>query len=153
MSNEPFADVKGVIAFAIAREEAAVRLYARLAALSKHPGLTKVLLDLQDDEKRHKDVLEDLSPSKIRSLEPAAVEDLKLTDGLEAETPSPDMTFQEALIFAAKKEAAAVALYETLAARCADPALKRVFELLRGQEKAHKLKVESEYERLVLTEN
>ncbi|MBN2206676.1 MAG: rubrerythrin [Candidatus Aminicenantes bacterium] len=153
MTDALLTDVRRVIAFAIAREEAAARLYARLAALSKHPGLTKLLLDLQDDEKRHKDLLEDLGPDKIRNLDPALVEDLKLSDELAAETPSADMTFQEALVFAAKKEAAAVVLYETLAARTSDPALKQVFEFLRGQEKVHKLKIESEYERLVLTEN
>jgi rubrerythrin len=150
MSLQSAADI---IAFAVAREEAAIRLYARLAALARHPGLTKVLLDLQDEEKRHKDLLENLGPDQLRTLDPPAVEDLKLTDGLEAETPGPEMTFQDALIFAGKKEAAAAAVYETLAGRCADPALRHLFEFLRGQENAHKLKIESEYEKLILTEN
>jgi rubrerythrin len=153
MTSALLSDIKGVIAFAVAREEAAVRLYARLAALAKHPGLTKALLDLQDEEKRHKSLLENLGPDQIRALDPPAVEDLKLTDGLEADAPDAAMSIQDALIFAAKKEVAAAVLYDALAARSADPALKRLFEFLRGQEKAHKLKLESEYERLVLTEN
>jgi len=149
----PLMNATDIIAFAVGREEAAIRLYARLAATAKHPGLTKMLLDLQDEEKRHRDLLEGIDPEKIGTLDVLAVEDLKLTDGLEPEAPSADMSFQDALIFAAKKEVAAASLYDGLAVRSGDPALKRLFEFLRGQEKAHKLRIESEYERLVLTEN
>jgi len=141
-----------IIAYAVEREEAAAREYGRLASIAKSPGLAKTLLDLQIEEKRHKELLEGIDPRHIQGLDVQTVEDLHLSDALIAEPLDPGMSFQNVLIFAAKKEAAAAALYDALAARTGDAGLKRIFEFLREQEKGHKRKIEIEYERLVLTE-
>ena len=143
---------RDIIAYAVEREEAAAREYGRLASIAKSPGLAKTLLDLQIEEKRHKELLEGIDPRHIQGLDVQTVEDLHLSDALIAEPLDPGMSFQNVLIFAAKKEAAAAALYDALAARTGDAGLKRIFEFLREQEKGHKRKIEIEYERLVLTE-
>jgi rubrerythrin len=54
------------------------------------------------------------------------------------------------LIFAAKKEQKAADLYSRLAKRAEDEELKKLFEFMAEQEKAHKYKLEVKYEEHVL---
>jgi rubrerythrin len=81
------------------------------------------------------------------------VPDLQIVDALADEKLSGDMSIQDMLIFAAKKEAQAVALYESLARLAGGSGHDRVFLLLAGQEREHKLKLEAEYEKHILQEN
>jgi rubrerythrin len=69
------------------------------------------------------------------------------------EPPSAEMTFQDLLIFAAKKEQSAVEMYSALAEKSKSDELKKLFEFLIEQEKNHKLMLESEYEKHVLEED
>ena len=86
----------------------------------------------------------------MKSLEIKEVEDLKISDYLVEEPPSPDMNFQDLLILAAKKEQKAVDLYSDLERKVSKKELKKLFEFLIQQEKSHKLKLEEEYEKHVL---
>lgn len=138
------------IEFAIKREEEAIKAYGDLAGIAKTPGLKKFLLDLQEEERNHKKLLQDITEEKVESLEIKEVDDLKISDYLVEEPPSPDMNFQDLLILAAKKEKKAVDLYSDLERKVSKKELKKLFEFLIQQEKSHKLKLEEEYEKHVL---
>lgn len=138
------------IEFAIKREEEAIKAYGDIAGIAKTPGLTKFLLDLQEEERNHKKLLQDITEEKVESLEIKEVDDLKISDYLVEELPSPDMNFQDLLILAAKKEQKAVDLYSDLERKVNKKELKKLFEFLIQQEKSHKLKLEEEYEKHVL---
>ncbi len=153
MSRPKLDDFCAVLAFAIGREIDAAEGYARLAARAAAPGLRGLLLDLEGEERKHRALLEGLTAGGAASLASEAVPDLGLTDALPAEGTGPDMTLQDALVFAAKKEAAAIALYSGLARSVRDPGLRDLFEFLTDQERAHKLRLEDEYERQFLPEN
>jgi rubrerythrin len=142
-----------IIAFAISREEEAAAGYADMLAAAETPGLKELFRELRDEERDHKRLLEGLDPVGAGSLESPAVEDLGITDGLKAEPPHPDMSFQDALIFAARKEEKAVRLYAGLAAGAGRAEDRKLFEFLAGREKLHKLKLETEYDKRVLTED
>lgn len=62
-------------------------------------------------------------------------------------------TARTLLIFAARKEHKAAQLYSALALRSTKDGQRKLFEFLAGQEKTHKLRLESEYERHVLGED
>jgi len=73
-------------------------------------------------------------------------------------------TIDDILAFAIKKEEEAAAAYGTMIATARTPGLKKLLgelmdeeenhkKLLAGQEKTHKLRLESEYERHVLGED
>jgi rubrerythrin len=141
---------KDFIEFAIKREEEAIKAYGDLADIAKTPGLKKLLLDLQEEERNHKKLLQDITEEKVESLEIKEVDDLKISDYLIEEPPSPDMNFQDLLILAAKKEQKAVGLYSDLERKVSKKELKKLFEFLIQQEKSHKLKLEEEYEKHVL---
>jgi rubrerythrin len=139
-----------ILEFAISRENDAIAAYKTLSELTKSPGLKELLLELYEEEKKHKSLLEGITDQKIASFVIKEVPDLKITDYLTQETPSEDMNFQDLLIFAAKKEQEAVDLYSNLEENAEDDELKKLFQFLIQQEKAHKLKLEKEYDDHVL---
>jgi rubrerythrin len=138
------------IDFAIEREEEAIKAYGEIAAIAKTPGLEKLLLNLQEEERNHKKLLQNITEEKIESLDIKEVADLKISDYLLGEPPSADMNFQDLLILAAKKEQKAVDLYSDLEKKVSKKDLKKLFQFLVQQEKSHKLKLEEEYEKHVL---
>lgn len=142
-----------IIKFAISREEAAIKAYGDMSTIAKTPGLKGLLLELQEEEKHHKKLLQEITPDQIDSFKKEEVIDLKISDYLTEEPPSEDMTFQDLLIFAAKKEQDAVDLYTKLEESSDNPNLKQLFDFLITQEKNHKLKLEKEYEKHVLEED
>ncbi len=142
-----------VIKFAIAREEDAVDAYSGMAQKAKNPGLKELLSELEEEERNHKRLLEDITPEKIAALKPEKIIDLKISDYLVEEPTGPEMNFQDLLIFAAKKEQSAVELYGYIADSTDDADLKKLFEFLVEQEKAHKFKLEVKYEEHVLEED
>ena len=95
----------------------------------------------------------DWTREKVDSLKLKEVEDLRISDYLVEEPTGTEMTFQELLIFAAKKEQKAVELYSSLKERAGSDELKKLFDFLINQEKSHKLKLEKEYEKYVLGED
>lgn len=142
-----------IIKFAISREEAAIDTYGDMSEKAKTPGLRELLLELQSEEKNHKKLLEDISQEQIASFNSVEVIDLKISDYLTEEPPSEDMTFQDLLIIAAKKEQEAVELYTKLGQGSDNEELKKLFDFLISQEKSHKLKLETEYEKRVLEDD
>lgn len=153
MSENRFRSLADVVAFAVAREIEAARSYARLAGLAKTPGLKELCLFLQGQEDGHRRLLEGLTEAALRGLAPALTADFRIVDALADEKLADDMTVQEMLIFAARKEKKAAELYESLARAAGEAKLKDLFLFLAGQERDHKLKLETEYEKLLLQED
>jgi rubrerythrin len=154
MTKTRFRSLADVIGFAIAREIEAAEGYAMMTDLAKTPGLRELLIFLRIEEESHRRLLEGLSEDMVQTLEPASVPDLRIVDSLAEEKLSGDMSLQDLLVFAAKKESRAAELYESLA-RTAAPSgfYARIFRFLAGQERDHKLRLEAEYERHFLQEN
>jgi rubrerythrin len=153
MSENGFHSAAEVIAFAIGREIEAAENYARMADLAKTPGLRELSLFLREQEESHRRLLEGLTADMLRGLEPVFTPDMGIVDLLADEKLADDMTIQELLIFAARKEKQAAELYESLARDAKASNLQDLFRFLAGQERDHKLKLEAEYERLLLQEN
>jgi rubrerythrin len=77
---------------------------------------------------------------------------MKISNYLVDVEPSKDLSYQEILIIAMKREEKSYALYSDLEARAADAATRKLFELLKGEELRHKATLEKEYEGRVLWE-
>ena len=153
MADRRFDSVADIIAFAIRREIEAAEGYARIAGLATTPGLRELAGELRRQEESHRRLLEGLTAETLRDLGTSFVPDLHVVDSLADEKLSADMSIQDMLIFAAKKEARSIFLYESLARLAGASGHERVFLFLAGQEREHKLKIEAEYEKQVLQEN
>lgn len=151
--EEEFQSTQKMIEFAIEREEAAIKAYGEMHDKAKTPGIKTLLRELQSEEKNHKKILQAIDQKDIAGFKHEEVADLKISDYLVDEPLSDDLSFQDLLIFAAKKEQKAVELYSELAQKANNAELKNLFEFLIQQEKSHKLKLEKEYEDRVLWED
>ena len=148
-----FGSIQEILDFAVKREEEAARAYADLQTRTTSQSLKILLAELENDEKQHKKLLLGLTGVRPSSLAIKAIPDLKISDYLVAEPPHADMSFQDLLILAAKKEQKAVDLYTELRGLVSDAEHKKLFEFLMMQEQSHKLKLETEYDKHVMTED
>ena len=153
MPHRRFQSVSDIITFAIEREKEAADGYGHMAGIASTPGLREFLLFLRQEEESHRRLLEGLTEEVLDGLVPAFVPDLRLIDYLAEEKPADVISLQELLIFAAQKEKKSAELYDTLARMAEASGRHRIFEFLAGQERAHKLKIETEYEKIFLQEN
>lgn len=148
-----FNDFDSVIQFALEREEEAIEAYEQLLPKATLPGLRELLKELQAEERKHKERLEELSQRDLPPSEVPEVEDMKISDYVLEGTIDEGMSLQDVLILAAKREQKAIELYRDLAQRTDSPEINQLFEWLVSQEKAHKLRLESEYEKHILQED
>ena len=145
--------VDEILDYAIDQEQQAADFYASFAARAEKAGMKKMLLEFAEEEKRHKERLLAVRTAE-RKLTPAKeVLDLKVSDYLVEVDASDNISYQDALIVAMKKERAAFKLYSDMAEKAPDTNLKQVFVGLAKEEAKHKLFFETEYEERVLTHN
>jgi rubrerythrin len=144
--------IDDVLDFAIREEEKAAEFYAGLAGRAEHAAMREVFETFAAEEQGHKAKILAVKAGKEIVGSKAEVLDLKLGDYLVEVEPSPDMSYQDALIVAMKKEKAAFKLYQDLATLVQDDKIKRVFLGLAQEEAKHKLRFEMEYDDL-LTED
>jgi rubrerythrin len=143
-----------LIDFAISQEEEAVAFYSEWAGKVADASVKQTLLDFAQQERGHKAKLEAVKKmGAVRTANPKAVKDLQISDYLVDVQPKPNMSFQEALILAMKKEKAAFRMYTELSERSESPELRDVFRFLAQEEASHKLGFELEYDDLVYQEN
>ena len=125
-----FSNFEDVVKFAIEREEAAYEAYGDMREMVDTPGLKEMLSELQSEEENHKKLLQDISQSKIEEVNAQDIIDLKISDYLTEEAPSADMTFQDLLVLAAKKEQEAVDLYSGMKKAAGTEDLIKLFDFL-----------------------
>ena len=148
-----FASINEILDFAIREEQAAVDFYLQLAAQSKNHQTKKIFHEYAEEEMRHKSNLIQVKENGTFHLTDAKVKDLKIAEYLVDVKPSANMSYQDALILAMKKEKAAFRMYTKLAENAEDPAVKATFLNLAQEESKHKLRFEIEYDDFILKEN
>jgi len=149
----PKDDFKNLVDFAIEQEQAAVDFYAALAGKVKEAHVRDTLLDFAEQERRHKVKLLGLRDRPALPKASGKTTDLQISDYLVEVEPTPELSFQGALIIAMKKEKAAYRMYRDLAAYSDDPDLRDAFLFLAQEEANHKLSFELEYDQIILQEN
>jgi rubrerythrin len=142
-----------ILEFAINEEAAAAKFYRELAEKVEKPWMKNVLISFAKEEEGHKKKLERVLTQGFSAAAAKAVTDLKISDYLVDIEASDDISYQDALIVAAKKEKAAFRLYSDLAEKMDDPELKQVLLFLAQEEAKHKLRFEVEYDEQILLEN
>jgi rubrerythrin len=147
---EKFGSVENILDFAINREEEAIKFYSGLASKTDNKQMSQVFTDFAREEQGHKQKLLAVKEGKRLMLAQQKIQDLKISDYLIEVTPGPDVTYQEALIIAMKKEKAAYRLYNDLASSTDNQDLKSLFLSLAQEEAKHKLRFEIEYDNHIL---
>lgn len=139
-----------ILDFCAEQERQAIVFYENLRTMSRDPAAKQKYAELIAMEQKHLDSLRNFELEKYLDLPPA---DLKITDYLVEPEIRSDLTTQEILILAAKREQRSAKLYQDLAQQfSAQPELATFFKLMADEELRHKHRLESEYEEGVLPE-
>jgi desulfoferrodoxin-like iron-binding protein len=148
-----FQSVDEILDFAIEKEEEARQFYLEWSKKLESPALSEQFLQFAGEENGHKQKLQRVKAGS--TFKPAAkqVTDLKIVDYLVDIVPAPDMDYQEALIVAMRREKASFKFYSDLAALAQDGGLRETFLALAQEEAKHKLRLETEYEKEIYSEN
>jgi rubrerythrin len=151
MSNTP--SYAEVIQLAIDNEQKAADLYAGMAETTDNPAAKAQFEQLANMERGHKLKLETMDFAFFESQELSPPQDLKIADYLVDVELTPDASYQDTLLFAAKCEKAAAELYTDLATTYESaPEVSRMFMVLAQEEAHHKFVLEREYDDKVYRE-
>ena len=142
-----------VIDFAINGEKEAVKFYCDLQDQVKFQAQKEMLKELENIEKGHIVVLENIRKKGFEKIEVQEVTDLHISDYITDIKASENMTYQDILILAMKKEEKAQKLYSDMAAKFPGTELEKLFLKLSAEEKDHKLKFETLYDEQILRDN
>ena len=148
-----FNSIEEILEFAMEEEQKAVDFYTGLAGSSKTEDMQKIFIEFAKEEMGHKARLKTILEEGQFSVEQENITDLHISDFLVSIEPTPNMTYEEALVVAMKKEKSAFRLYTALMERAQNPELKNIFHSLAQEEAKHKLRFEVEYDEYVLKDN
>jgi|Deesub1362A_J573_1020465.scaffolds.fasta_scaffold00141_4 rubrerythrin len=143
-----FKSIEEIIDFAIKREEEAYNFYKEWSEKVK-PEIKPVFEKLAQEEGKHKQKLLEVKSGELRKFVESGskeVLDLKMSDYLVDVEVKPDMSYQDALILAMKREKSAFKFYEDFANKTSDENIKDLFIALAQEEARHKLKLEMLYD-------
>jgi len=151
---QEFKSLNDILDFAINEEQMAADFYTALAAKMENQEMKDTFEQYALEEIGHRAKLESIKAGKEYKFSDAKIADLKIGDYiLDVDTTRTDITYQEALIIAMKKEKIAFRLYNDLANSAGDENSKKLFLVLAQEEAKHKLRFEVEYDNNILTEN
>jgi rubrerythrin len=150
MDHEKFASI---IQFAIDREKEAVSFYQELQTKTKFSGKKEFLHSLELMEKAHVEILEHIRRQDISKIEVPLIKTMKISDYLVLVPVEGEMTYQDIIITAMKREEASYNLYSTLAGNFQDTTICKLFEKLASEEAQHKAKFEEIYDQEILKDN
>jgi rubrerythrin len=150
MSDISCSSTSDIVNFAIEKEQKAMDFYQNCADRAKNPGLKKFFEELVQEEKRHRDMLSGLEVEGIGDVQLETVEDLRISDYLVDVKFRDDLTYQEALTLAMKKEEKAHAFYESWKVKCMHEKTAKLFDLLANEELKHKRNIEAIYDDEIL---
>lgn len=148
-----FKSVQEVLDFAIEKEEEARQFYLEWSKKLENQNLREQFVIFAGEENKHKEKLQRVKSGSTFKPSAKQVTDLKIVDYLVDIVATPEMDYQEALIVAMRREKASFKFYNDLAAISEDESLRQTFLALAQEEAKHKLRLETEYEKEIYTEN
>jgi len=135
-----------VIKFAIEQELAAAAFYRDLQDKVNVQSSKEMLKTFEKMELGHADILKNLDLNKLELYKPEKVANLKMSDYMVEPITHREMTFQDILVLAMKREGSANKMYLELANSANDTAIKNLFLKLATEESKHKLQLETIYD-------
>ena len=142
-----------IIDFAIKREKEAVQFYTELEHIAQFASQKELLSEIKGMEQGHVKILENLKTKTPDVIRVESVPNFMPSTYLVEAQPARDMSYQDILIIAMKREDRSHALYEELIAQTENPELQKTFQMLAGEESKHKRFFEDLYDKYVQPDN
>ncbi len=151
MTTVSCSSMDDVVKFAIQKEEKAMDFYLKCASVARNPGIRDFFQELAKEEERHRDLLRGLNVDGLDDIKLEKIEDLQISQYLVDVDFKDDMTYQEALTLAMKKEQKAHDFYAAWGNKCGHEKTSRLFQLLAQEEMKHKRTIENKYDDDILS--
>jgi len=148
-----FANTNDILDFAMENEQHAVDFYTELAKNAHSEDMQQTFEQFAREEIGHKARIAKIKEEGIFTLPKESVADLKISDYIVRSEPTSNMTYEQALVLAMKREKAAFKLYLKLSEQAPSDHVRDLFLNLAQEESRHKLRFELEYDEYVLREN
>ncbi|GAB4291322.1 MAG: hypothetical protein Kow0090_04750 [Myxococcota bacterium] len=144
-----------ILEFAMDKEDEAMRFYLELSGKVKKPEIATELKKLAEMERGHKERIKGFKEGKIELPRKGAgaATDMKIADYVVEKEVTPEMTWQNLLNVAMKRELASMRLYQDLGKLFIDERAKALFNALAEEEAAHKNYFETIWDEDILIEN
>lgn len=142
-----------IISFAIDRELEAAAFYKELQFHAAFKAQLEMLKEYEAMELGHAKLLESMRNSFDEKSPNINLETLNMSDYLEEPEQKENMTFQDIVLIAMKREERALNLYKYLAENSTSEETRQIFYRLAEEEAKHKLHFEKLYEDEVMIDN
>ena len=147
------ATFENIISFAIEKEKEAAEFYRDMGKRARKAQAKLMFNELSAEEVKHREFLEGVAEGNVPDLPLKEVTDLRISDYLVDISFKPDMEYQDILIMAMKREENAHKLYEDMVTKAQSPELQKVLKFMAQEEAKHKLRLETEYDEVVLAQD
>jgi len=137
---------KDIIKLAKIKEEGSYNTYIAFAKKVKNPIAKKIFKKLAEEEKGHAKFFENLNIGDVKNFEEREINDLKLSKFLVDVDFNENISMQDTLLYAIKREDYAVDFYDALANLAFDDDVKKMLQLFKAEEMRHKKQLEEIYE-------
>jgi rubrerythrin len=145
--------VDDILDFAIEREQEAADFYQSSADHASSDWMKKIFQQYAKEELGHKAKLMNVKKGKKALSASGKVRDMKIADYLVPVEFGGEMSYQQILVLAMKREKVAFKLYSELAERVDEVPIRDLFLGLAEEEAKHKLRFELEYDEVILKDN
>lgn len=135
-----------ILDFAVDREKEAVQFYRDLQNQSHFADQKAFLQELESMEMGHIIIIENMRKQLPSELQIKQVPNLHISEYLVSDVDDLDLTYQNILIKAMKREEMSLKLYTEMSLKFQDSELSKLFAKLAGEEAGHKLKFEKLYD-------
>lgn len=142
-----------ILDFAVAREREAVEFYRDLQTQAKFAAQIELLKELELMELGHIKVIENIRKQGVQDSQIPKVQNLKISEYLSVDADQLDLSYQNILIKAMKREEASQKLYDEMSRRFADGEIATLFRKLAADEAGHKLIFERLYDEWISAGN
>ena len=142
-----------ILDFAVAREREAVEFYRDLQTQAKFAAQIELLKELELMELGHIQVIENIRKQGVQDSQIPKVQNLKISEYLSVDADELDLSYQNILIKAMKREESSQKLYHEMSRRFADGEIATLFRKLAADEAGHKLIFERLYDEWISAGN
>ena len=138
-----FETFEEIMEYAINKEKEAEKFYSDAAEQEAFSGAKELFKGFALEERGHQKMLENFSKENFEHYKEKKIPDLKISDYTVELEYKPNMSYDDILRLAAKREEKAFKFYTDFAERADQESHKKVFKVLAQEESKHKLKLET----------
>ena len=145
-------EYRSILSGAIEKEVESYTFYREIEGCTNDEALKKIFGELAEEERKHRETLEEFLIKPITALEFDEAKDYKISETLDLPTMTTAMKPADGIALAIKKEEFSRDMYQELANLSTTPQQKEIFTNLANMESNHKARLEDIYTNMAFPE-